>query len=56
MGWNLSTYEITGGATKKTTHYENLYSALMAPASVFQDDYDAHREPEHVHAALSANY
>jgi hypothetical protein len=53
-----------GGLQKETTHYEDLYSALMAPAStIFQDDYDATREPQHVHGAnkrqtriLDANY
>jgi hypothetical protein len=53
-----------GGATKKSTHYEDLYSALLAPASaIFQDDYEATREPQHVHVAnkhqtriLEANY
>jgi hypothetical protein len=53
-----------GGLQKETTHYEDLYSALMAPAStIFQDDHDATREPQHVHAAnkcqtriLDANY
>jgi hypothetical protein len=31
---------------KETTHYEDLYSALMSPASnVFQDDYAKAREP-----------
>jgi hypothetical protein len=41
-----------GELQKETTHYEDLYSALMAPASaIFQDDYDATREPQHVHAA-----
>jgi hypothetical protein len=65
MGWNQSTYEIIGGGLQNvTTHYEDLYSALMAPASnVFQDDYDATREPEHFHTTnkcqtciLDANY
>jgi hypothetical protein len=53
-----------GGLPKETTHYEDLYSALMAPVStIFQDDYDATCEPEHIHAAnkrqtcmLYANY
>jgi hypothetical protein len=53
-----------GGLQKETTNYEDLYSALMAPAStIFQDDYDATCEPEHIHAAnkrqtciLEANY
>jgi hypothetical protein len=53
-----------GGDTKGTTHYEDLYSVIMAPAStIFQDDYKATREPQHVHAAnkcqthiLYANY
>jgi hypothetical protein len=41
-----------GGLQKETTHYEDLYSALMALAStIFQDDYDATCEPEHMHAA-----
>jgi predicted aspartyl protease len=40
-----------GELQKETTHYEDLYSALMAPAStIFQDDYDATCEPEHIHA------
>jgi hypothetical protein len=31
-----------GGVQKETTHYEDLYSALMAPAStIFQDHYEA---------------
>jgi hypothetical protein len=49
---------------KETTHYEDLYSALMAPDStIFQDDYDATCEPENIHAdnkrrtrILDANY
>jgi hypothetical protein len=53
-----------GGLQKETTHYKVLYSALMAPAStIFKDDYDVTREPQHVHAAnkrqtciLDANY
>jgi hypothetical protein len=53
-----------GGLQKETTHYEDLYSALMAPAStIFQDDYEATCEPQHDHAAnkrqtriLDANY
>jgi hypothetical protein len=53
-----------GALQKETTHYEDLYSALMAPAStIFQDDLDATCEPEHIHAAnkrqtriLDANY
>jgi hypothetical protein len=53
-----------GGLQKETTHYEDLYSALMALAStIFQDDYEATHEPQHVHAAnkdqtriLDANY
>jgi hypothetical protein len=53
-----------GGLQKETTHNEDLYSALMTPASiVFQDDYAKASEPEHVHAAnthqtciLDANY
>jgi hypothetical protein len=53
-----------GGLQKETTHYEDFYSALMALAStIFQDDYDATHEPQHVHAAnkcqnriLDANY
>jgi hypothetical protein len=41
-----------GGLQKETTHYENLYSALMAPASTIFKDYDeAIREPQHAHAA-----
>jgi hypothetical protein len=41
-----------GELQKETTHYEDLYSALMAPAStIFQDDYDATREPQHIHAS-----
>jgi hypothetical protein len=36
---------------KETTHCEDLYSALMAPAStLFQDDYDVTCEAEHIHA------
>jgi hypothetical protein len=51
MVWNGSTYENKEGLPKETTHYEDLYSALMATAStVFQDDCDATREPQHVHA------
>jgi hypothetical protein len=53
-----------GELQKETTHYEDLFSALMAPAStVFQDDYETTREPQHVHPAntrqtriLEANY
>jgi hypothetical protein len=53
-----------GELQKETTHYDDLYSALMAPVStIFQDDYDATCEPEHIHAAtkrqtrnLDANY
>jgi hypothetical protein len=53
-----------GELPKETTQYEDLYSALMAPAStIFQDDYDATCEPQHIHAAnkrqthiLDANY
>jgi predicted aspartyl protease len=53
-----------GGIQKETTHYEDLYSALMAPVgTVSQDDYDAACKPQHVHAAnkrqtriLCANY
>jgi hypothetical protein len=53
-----------GGLQKETTHYEDRYSALMDLAStIFQDDYDATCEPEHMHAAnkrqthiLDANY
>jgi hypothetical protein len=53
-----------GELQKETTHYEDLYSALMAPAStIFQDDYDATCETEHIHAAskrqtriVDANY
>jgi hypothetical protein len=41
-----------GGLQKETTHYEDLYSSLMAPVStIFQDDYDATHEPQHAHAA-----
>jgi hypothetical protein len=41
-----------GGLQRETTHKEDIYSALMAPAStIFQDDYDATCEPEHIHAA-----
>jgi hypothetical protein len=41
-----------GELQKVTTNYEDLYSALMAPAStIFQDDYEATREPQHVHAS-----
>jgi hypothetical protein len=41
-----------GELQKETTHYKDLYSALVAPAStIFQDDYEAAREPQHVHAA-----
>jgi hypothetical protein len=64
MEWNRSTYEIRGGLEKEITHYKDLYSALMAPAStVFQDDYAETCEPEHVRATnkcqtriLDANY
>jgi hypothetical protein len=64
MGWYRSTYENTGGAKKETNHYEYLSSALMGPAStIFQSDYDATRDPQHVHVAnkrqtriLEANY
>jgi hypothetical protein len=64
MGWNWSTYEITGGATKRNYSYGDLYSAPMALAStIFQDDYDATCEPEQIHAVnkrhtriLDANY
>jgi hypothetical protein len=53
-----------GGVQKETTHYEDVYSNLMDPAStIFQDDYDVTREPQHFHAAnksqtriLDANY
>jgi hypothetical protein len=53
-----------GELQKETTHYEDLYSVLMAPAStIFQDDYDAACEPEHIHESnkrqtriLDANY
>jgi uncharacterized DUF497 family protein len=56
--------KLQGDLQKETTHYEDLYSALMAPAStVYQDDYDKSGEPEHVHAGnkcqtriLYANY
>jgi hypothetical protein len=44
--------KIQGGLQKETTHYEDLYSSLMASArTVFQDDYAKASEPEHVHAA-----
>jgi hypothetical protein len=64
MGWNRSTYDIIGGLQKETTHYYDLYVAIMAPAStLFQDYYDATHEPGHAHAAnkrqtriLDANY
>jgi hypothetical protein len=40
-----------GGLQKETTHYEDLFSALMAPAStIFKDHYDATRETQYVHA------
>jgi hypothetical protein len=53
-----------GELQKETTYYEDLYSAMVAPASmIFQDDYDATCEPQHIHAAnkrqtciLDANY
>jgi hypothetical protein len=53
-----------GGLHKETTHYDDLYSALMAPVSnIVQDDYEVTREPQHVHAVnkrqthiLEANY
>jgi hypothetical protein len=53
-----------GGIQKETTHYKDLYSTQVAPAStICQDDYEATREPQHVHAAnkrqtriLDANY
>jgi hypothetical protein len=53
-----------GGLQKETNHYDDIYSALMAPAStIFQDDYDGTREPQHIHATnkhqnfiLDANY
>jgi hypothetical protein len=42
--------KLQGGLQKETTHYEHLYSALIAPAStVFKDDYAKASEPEHVH-------
>jgi hypothetical protein len=35
-----------GDLQKETTHYEDFYSALMAPTStIFQDDYNATCEP-----------
>jgi hypothetical protein len=41
-----------GGLQKETTHYEDLYSTLMALAStLFQDYYAKASEPEHVDAA-----
>jgi hypothetical protein len=43
--------KLQGGVEKETNNYEDLYSALMAPASnVFQDDYAKASEPENVHA------
>jgi hypothetical protein len=43
---------LQGGLSKQTTHYEDLYSTLLAPKStVLQDLYDEAYEPEHVHAA-----
>jgi hypothetical protein len=43
--------KVQGELQKETTHYEDLYSTLMAPAStVFKDDYAKASEPEHVHA------
>jgi hypothetical protein len=41
-----------GGLQKETTHYEDLYSALMSPAStICQDYYEATHGSKHVHAA-----
>jgi hypothetical protein len=56
--------KLQGELQKETTHYEDLYSALMDPAStVFQDDYAKASEPGHVDTAnkhqtriLDANY
>jgi hypothetical protein len=56
--------KLQGELQKETTYYEDLYYALMAPAStIVQDDYAKASEPEHVHAAnkhqtriLDANY
>jgi hypothetical protein len=53
-----------GGLQKETTHYKDLFSALMAPSStLFQDVYEATCEAQHVQAAnkrqtliLDANY
>jgi hypothetical protein len=53
-----------GELQKETTHYEDLYSALMALTStIFQDDYNVTCEPEHTNASnkrqtriLDANY
>jgi hypothetical protein len=44
--------KLQGEIQKETTHYEDIYSALLSPAStVFEDDYDATCEPPHDHAA-----
>jgi hypothetical protein len=44
--------ETQGGLQKETTNYKDLYSVLMALTStIFQDDYEAAREPQHVHAS-----
>jgi hypothetical protein len=41
-----------GELQKETTNYEDLHSALMALSStIFQDDFDATCETEHIHAA-----
>jgi hypothetical protein len=53
-----------GELQKETTHYEDLYSSIMALAStILKDGYEATCEPHHVHAAnkrqthiLDANY
>jgi hypothetical protein len=44
--------KIQGELQKETNHYEDIYSALLAPAStIFQNDYEATRGPQHFHAA-----
>jgi hypothetical protein len=44
--------KIQGELQRETTHYEDLYSALMDPTkTLFLDDYDVTREPQHFHAA-----
>jgi hypothetical protein len=41
-----------GGLETETTHYDGFNSTLMAPAStLYQDDYNATCDPEHIHAA-----